>query len=148
MSGTSTHDREARHGRYWLLAWGGACALGIVNGAARQAFYEDAMGDRKAHAVSTGTLVAALTAYVAGLQHRWPLVSRRTAIRIGAGWAVATLVFEFGFGHYVGGQSWTELLEAYDVPRGELWILVPVAMLTLPEIIRRLDQRARVAATS
>jgi hypothetical protein len=146
MPRTSTQDRDARHGRYWLLGWAGACALGIVNGAARQAFYEDALGDRTAHAVSTGTLVAALTAYVAALQHRWPLLSRRTAIRIGAAWAVATLIFEFGFGHYVAGQSWTELLDAYDVPRGELWILVPLAMLTLPEIIRRLDQRTHLRA--
>ena len=137
---STTADRDVRHSRYWLLAWGGACALGVLNGIARQAVYQERLGDRTAHAVSTGTLVAGLTAYVSGLQHRWPLLSRRTALRIGAVWALATLTFEFGFGHYVAHQSWAELLGAYDVRRGELWILVPIAMLTLPEILRRLNE--------
>ena len=70
----------------WLWGWAGACALGVLNGVARQTLYERRMGERTAHAVSTVTLVGALTAYTAALQRRWPLGSSLVALRIGMMW--------------------------------------------------------------
>lgn len=46
------------------------------------------------------------------------------------------MAFEFGFGHWVAGESWQDLLAAYDVRRGEIWALVPAAMLVLPVATR------------
>ena len=39
-------------------------------------------------------------------------------MEIGAAWVVLTVIFEFGFGHYVDGKSWSELLENYNLPAG------------------------------
>jgi hypothetical protein len=48
----------------WILAWLGAPVLGIVNGGARDALYEEAIGAKAAGVVSTGTLLALLAGYM------------------------------------------------------------------------------------
>jgi hypothetical protein len=124
-------------GRRWMSAWLGAAALGVANGASREAFYADATGDEAAHLISTGTLLALLGGYMSLLQRRWPLSSRREALSVGAAWAAMTVAFEFGFGHWVAGDSWSALLENYDVTTGKIWVLVPAAMAGGPELARQ-----------
>lgn len=128
--------------KVWLAAWAGAAALGVVNGAAREALYADRLGDEAADRVSTGTLLGLLAGYVGLLQRRRPLATRREALAVGGAWAALTVAFELGFGHWVAGDSWSELLEAYDVTAGRLWPLVPAAMAAGPELARLLDRRA------
>ena len=121
----------------WILAWAGAAALGIANGAGREAIYADAVGEDAAHRISTGTLLPLLGGYIWFLQRRWPLHDRREALAVGAAWAVMTVAFEFAFGRWVGGESWSALLENYDVRAGKVWVLIPAAMVGGPELARR-----------
>ena len=51
--------------------------------------------------------------------------------------------FEFGFGHWVEGDSWSTLLANYDVTAGKVWVLVPAALVVGPELVRRLAARER-----
>jgi hypothetical protein len=125
----------------WILAWVGAPVLAIVNGGARETLYADAVGDEVAHAVSTGTLLTLLAGYMWLLERRWPLANRQEALTVGVTWAALTVAFEFGFGHWVEGDSWSALLENYDVTAGKVWIAVPAAMLAGPELARRLAAR-------
>jgi hypothetical protein len=101
------------------------------------------VGDDAAHAISTGTLLALLGGYVWLLQRRWPLEGRREALSVGAAWASMAVAFEFAFGRWVEGDSWSTLLGNYDVTAGKIWILVPAAMLAAPELARRLAARER-----
>jgi hypothetical protein len=116
----------------------GAPVLGVANGAGREALYADAIGEDAAHVVSTGTLLALLTGYIWLLERHWPLASRREALTVGAAWAALTVAFEFAFGHWIEGESWSALLENYDVTAGKVWIVVPAAMFAGPELARRL----------
>jgi hypothetical protein len=52
-----------------------------------------------------------------------------------------TIVFEFGFGHYVDGDSWSELLENYNVAAGGLWIMVLVWIGFGPLVIRAMREK-------
>jgi hypothetical protein len=131
----------------WLLAWVGASVLGVANGATRELTYADAVGDKAAHVISTASLLALLGGYVCLLQRRWPLGSRREALSVGAAWGALTVVFEFGFGHWVDGDSWSELLENYDVTAGRVWVVVPAAMVVGPELARRLVEPATPTAS-
>lgn len=124
----------------WISAWIGAAALGVANGAGRETLYADAAGEEAAHVISTGTLLALLGGYMWLLQRRWPLRSRREACSVGAAWTMLTVAFEFGFGHWVNGDSWSELLENYDITAGKVWVLVPVAMAAGPELVRHLTE--------
>ena len=127
----------------WILAWAGASVLGVANGVSREKIYADAVGDDAAHVISTGSLLALLAGYIWQLQRRWPLGSRREALSVGAAWAAMTVAFEFGFGHWVDGDSWLALVENYDVSAGRVWILVPAAMAAGPELARRFAARER-----
>ncbi len=114
-------DRSARR---WLAAWIGGSVLGIVNGAIRELRYKDRVGAKAADQISAASLIVLLALYFVALQRRWPLGTRRVALEVGAAWAVLTVLFEFGFGHYVDRKSWSELVENYDLADGKLWVVV------------------------
>ena len=113
-----------RNGRRWLLAWLGGSVLGIVNGVVRELTYKERVGEATANQLSGLTLLVLLAAYFQVLQRRWPLPSRRVALNVGLAWAVLTVGFEFGFGHWVDRKSWSELAGNYDLAEGNLWLVV------------------------
>jgi hypothetical protein len=54
---------------------------------------------------------------------------------LGAGWVVLSVAFEFGFGHYVQHDPWSELLAQYNVFAGNLWPVVLLVELLTPALI-------------
>lgn len=102
----------------WILAWIGGPILGILNGGTRDVLYEEALGEKAAGIVSTGTLLALLGGYMWLLQRRWPLENEREALSVGAAWAGLTILFESAFGHWLEGESWSAVLDHYDVTAG------------------------------
>ena len=122
--------------RRWLVAWIGASVLGVVNGATREFVYKNRAPESSANEISVGTLIALLALYFWLLQRRWPLATTRDALSVGAIWVALTMLFEFGFGHYVAGDPWEELFENYDVTEGNLWPLVLVWIAAGPATAR------------
>jgi hypothetical protein len=116
-----TRNRAVRR---WIVAWLGGSILGIVNGVARELAYKDRVGDSTANQISAVSLTAPLALYFVVLQRRWPLSTTPTALEVGGVWVFLTVLFEFGFGHYVDRKSWAELLDNYDITEGHLWLLV------------------------
>jgi hypothetical protein len=136
-----TIPRRIRRNRLvgrWIGAWLGATTLGVANAAVRQLAYADRVGELAAHQISTVTLLAALTYYIWLLDQRWPVPTTRTAIAIGASWAVLTVLFEFGLGRYILGSSWSDLLANYNLAAGRIWIVVLVWMALEPAVLQRL----------
>jgi hypothetical protein len=131
-------ERTATRLRPWLWAWLGLPVLGIANGGIRDATYKQVTGEVAAHQLSTVTLLGLMAAYLWVLEGRWPIRTSREAFTIGGSWAVLTILFEFGFGHYVVGDSWSSLLHAYNVADGQVWAAVPLWTVVGPEIVRRL----------
>jgi hypothetical protein len=129
--------------RWWFVGWVGAAILGIINGASRELLYKDRVGKTRANQTSVATLVALLALYFWFLQRRWPLASTRDATSIGTAWAVLTVLFEFGFGRYVDGDSWEELFENYDLRKGNLWPLVLLSIAAGPATVRTIANRWR-----
>ena len=122
-----------------ILTWLVLAVIGVANGILRGTTYGRLVSERSAHQISTVTCVLGMFAgsylmlrdVVAG-------VRARTLLAIGAGWTLATIIFEFGFGHFVAGESWSKLARAYDLRTGRLWSAVPLAILVAPLLIRRL----------
>jgi hypothetical protein len=128
--------RGAVTARNYAPAWTGAAAIGMANGTARRALYEDRLGERTAHQVSSVSLMLLLGGYLRYLERRLPIPTRGQAILVGAGWATATALFEFGMGRLVARQPWRELLRDYDVTAGRLWGLVLLWIALGPIAIR------------
>jgi hypothetical protein len=94
------------------------------------------VSDLAANQLSAATLVLLLAAYFLALGTRWPIPTRRQALEIGATWVVLTVVFELVFGRFADGESWSELLENYDLIGGHLWLLVLVWIGVGPAALR------------
>ena len=118
-------------------AWLVILVLAILNGGLRQAVLVPWLGSIAGTALSGVVLIAAIVGVT------WTLLRWRgtkdagQAWRVGAGWFVATLVFEFGFGRLVQGKPWPELSSAYTFENGNLWPLVLIALLVSPWAISR-----------
>jgi hypothetical protein len=122
--------------RRWLVAWVGAPVLAIVNGAVREFAYKDQVGESAANQISVAPLIALLGLYFWILQRRWPLATTRDALSIGAIWVSLSVLFEFGFGHYVEGDSWSYLFQTYNVAEGNIWVLILLWIAVGPAIVR------------
>jgi hypothetical protein len=119
----------------WTASWGGVVVTGFVNGALHQA-YAPLLGEPAATRVSEVALVLLLAPWVLHVERRHPLPRLRDAAVVGAGWAVATVAFELVFGHYVNGDPWETLLNAYDLLEGHLWGLDVLAIAAAPVLAR------------
>ena len=115
--------------------------MGVANGAARVALYEKQLGEKSAHQVSTASGIALFLGYTHALDRRWPILQSKDAVMIGAGWAAGTILFEFGFGHYVAGDDWSTLLRDYDIRHGRTWPFAVAAIAAAPWLVRRVRER-------
>jgi hypothetical protein len=51
---------------------------------------------------------------------------------VGLIWLSLTVIFEFGFGHFVMKKSWGKLLEDYNMLKRRVWVVVLIVTLTAP----------------
>ena len=73
------------------------------------------------HQISTLTLTVLVGLYAWALSGFLKLSSPGEAIGVGIMWMVLTIVFEFALGRYVVGDSWGNLLRAYNLLEGRVW---------------------------
>jgi hypothetical protein len=120
------------------LAWTALPLAAVANGVIRDATYGKRMGEAAAHSLSVAPLAAVVGVWARLLSRRWPLRSRRSALRVGLLWLGLTMVFETVLGR-TRGVSVREQLGEYDVRRGNLWplALVVVALAPLSHYSRR-----------
>ena len=122
----------------YLLAWIALAAIGTLNGILREATYGKKVSELTAHQISTLTGILFSGLFVWGLNQIWPLESERQAWSVGICWFLLTVAFEFGFGHFVFGNSWGRLFADYNILQGRVWSLFLLWTLFLPIIIFRI----------
>lgn len=115
----------------WLLL----LIVAFASATARVALLQPRLGERIAHQLGTLVVVALFAAVIWGTV-RWvdPGLDRGRLVALGVAWAAATLLFEFGFGHWVAGHSWSRLFADYDLLAGRLWLLVLLTVLLGPVV--------------
>jgi len=125
-------------GRTYLLAWLPMVLIAIGNAILRETLLAPHISELAAHQVSTFTLILFLSIYVYGVIRRWRPQSGRHAWMIGFWWMTLTVAFEFFFGHYVAGHTWSWLLADYNILAGRIWLLIPVWITIAPFLACRL----------
>ena len=114
-----------------------------VNGVLRGMLLVPHVGDFRARQVGvfTGSLLILVITYlfVDWIQTR----SARSLVLVGLFWLVLTLFFEIGFGRFVAGRSWPDMVSDFDIARGGL-LPFGLAVLTLaPLLASRFRNRNR-----
>ena len=108
-----------------LLIWLAIIPCAILNGAFREVVINPLIGKRYAQPLS-GVLLCIILFVLC-----WffiPRIGRGTAKTywiIGLLWVVLTILFEFGFG-LLTGDTFADLIKAYDITTGNLWLLVVI----------------------
>jgi hypothetical protein len=137
MVQTVRHTSEIRHpSRTWLARWVALVPLAFLNGALR-AGYERFTGENAGHQISGVVLVSLVLWWANRTAGRYPLDSAGEALAVGSAWAAMTVVFEFGFFHYVGDQSWADIAADYDLTDGRTWGLVVLGIALAPYVVAR-----------
>lgn len=121
----------------YLLFWPALAVIAIINGTLRQFTYGRHVPELAAHQLSTVTGILLTGVAVWALNRAWPIGSAKAAWTIGACWLLMTVAFEFGFGHYLAGHSWSRLLADYNLLDGRVWSLFLAWIAVLPYVIWR-----------
>lgn len=124
----------------YFLAWFPMIIIGIMNGVLRKAFYETALGELRAHQVSTLSGAILFGLYIWLVSRHWQLESAQQAILVGVMWLLMTVCFEFLFGHFIAEHSWNRLLHDYNIFAGRLWALVLIWITIAPYCFYRLQK--------
>ncbi|MDH3439172.1 MAG: hypothetical protein OEM63_00360 [Gammaproteobacteria bacterium] len=125
----------------YMLVWLLLAIVAIANGIVRQSTYGKIVPELAAHQISTVTAILASGLVVWFINRIWPIESASQALLIGACWLVMTVVFEFGFGHYVAGHSWARLVADYNLVAGRVWSLFLIWVAIMPYVIFKLAQK-------
>lgn len=121
----------------YLLAWLPMVLIGIFNGVIREATYGKVLSELRAHQISTVIGLLLFSLYIWFLTHLWRLESLTQAWTIGLLWLGLTILFEFGFGHYIAGHSWHKLLADYNLLAGRVWLVVLIWIALAPIVFSR-----------
>ena len=105
-----------------LLIWLAIIPLAILNGGLREMVFNPLIGERYAQPLS-GVLLCVIIFVLCWIFI--PRIGRGTAKTywiIGFWWIILTILFETCFG-LLTGSSLAELIKAYDITTGNLWLL-------------------------
>ena len=121
---------------YALGIWFIFVVAGILNGVFRESFITPKVGEHTGHILSTIILICVILAvtylFISSLEINY---SKTSLLLIGAFWTMLTILFEFGFGHYVMGHSWSKLFADYNILKGRVWSLVLLTTFIAPLLI-------------
>lgn len=112
--------------------------VAFVNGAIREILIVPRVGEELGHVIGvivfSGAIFGLTYIFVKALG---PLPASML-FYLGLFWLVLSLLFEFGFFHYVMHEPWSELLADYNIFRGRLLIVVWLTTLFSPLVCGKL----------
>ena len=126
----------------YLLCWFLLAVIAIINGILRENTYGKTVSELAAHQISTITGILFTGLIVWWLTLLWPIESSGQAWIIGGSWLIATVIFEFGFGHFVARHTWSKLLADFNIFNGRLWLLFLVWITVMPYVFYRYGSMA------
>ncbi len=122
----------------YILAWFPMVVIAILNGMLRESVIRGFLGELASHQLSTLTGAFLFGLYIWAVGRFWELESCKQALAVGLIWLLMTVTFEFLFGHYVAGHSWSRLLQDYNLFAGRVWPLLLAWVTVAPYVFFRL----------
>ena len=115
-----------------LIPWFLLVLLAIINGFIRQKFIIPKVGEQKAHVI--GTIIFLILQFILIFVYVKMSLIRESSIllEVGVFWVILTVLFEFGFGHYIMKHPWSKLLADYNIFKGRIWLLVLINNIFAP----------------
>ena len=124
----------------YIIAWVPLIFIAIANGLFREKFFANRLKELHAHQASTVTLMLLFGIYMWIMFRIWKPESAQQTLYIGLTWLILTVTFEFLFGHFVAGHSWSRLFNDYNIFEGRIWILIPIWVAIAPYLLYQLQK--------
>lgn len=114
-----------------FLFWAVMVVIAIVNGYFGQAVATKVLGPYGAHLYRVFVIIAVIFIFS---NFYLGLVGGDSSIALKTGliWLASSIIFEFGFGHFVFGIPWEKFREEYNIFEGRLWGLVLASEVIAP----------------
>lgn len=120
-----------------LLIWMGIIPLAIINGIFREAVLNSVINGYAAMIVSGVILSLLIIAMTVIFIPKLPHADTATYLKTGLVWILATILFETAFG-LASGSTFAEILGAYDLTTGNLWLIVVLVTGVSPWLAAKL----------
>ena len=104
----------------------------------RENFLVPGLGPVRGRALGTLLVGAIIFGLIYAYVGRLRGATRGSLFNLGLFWTMATIAFEFLFGHYVMGHSWDSLWADYNIFQGRLWPLVLIVTLFGPLVAQKI----------
>jgi len=122
-----------------ILIWLSIIPLAILNGALREKLLINWFGEFCAELVSG--IILCLLIFIVSLVSipRLGKGESKTYLKMGILWIVLTIIFETTFGLAIG-NSFGELLNAYNITTGNLWLFIVIFIGVAPWLIAKIKR--------
>ena len=118
---------------YALGVWFIFVIIAILNGALRNAFITPRVGEQAGHVISTIIFICIILIGTYLFTSKIKIDYTKTdLLLVGVFWVILTVLFEFGFSHYIIGHPWSKLLADYNILKGRVWSLVLLTEFIAP----------------
>ena len=118
--------------------WLGFLVVAIAGGIIRERFLIPGLGLLAGKALGTLLVAVIIFGMIYAYTGKLAGASPASLFKLGLFWTLATIMFEFLFGHYVMGHSWDSLRADYNIFQGRLWPLVLIVTLCGPLLARKI----------
>lgn len=124
-----------------VVAWVVFAAIIALFQALGFAVLKPLVGPTISHSLTTVSICLCLIVMITGFVRWAGRMPLGHLFALGLVWALLTLAFELGVGHFGLGEDWPSLMSGYNVFEGRLWPMVPLTMLLWPVAAGRLQMR-------
>jgi len=124
----------------YVLMWFAMLVVAVGNGVLREKTFAKSMPELRAHQLSTVIGTLAMGVLIWFIIRRWPPASGREALVIGLLWLGLTVGFEFFLGLVLRKRPWAEVIGAYDLRRGRVWVLFLLWITVAPGLFYSLQK--------
>ena len=118
--------------------WLGFLVVAIACGIIREKFLVPGFGPIGGRALGTLLVAVIIFGMIYAYIGKLTGASQAALFKLGLGWTMATIMFEFLFGHYVMGHPWESLWADYNIFQGRFWPLVLLVTLFGPLLARKI----------
>jgi hypothetical protein len=122
-----------------MLIWLAIVPLAILNGALREGILEPLIGSKIARPLSGVILIILIFIVSFIFLPRLKKGTPRIYLIIGLLWVLATVVFETALSLFMG-MSFNEIIHAYNITTGNLWLLVVLFIGFAPTVVAKIKK--------
>lgn len=121
-----------------VALWGVFLVLAFLNAMLREKLISPLLGQTSALPLSGVALSLFIFLTTLAFIPTFGVKSSNPCWALGGFWVLLTLAFEYLFGHYGMGKSWSEILPIFNVAQGNLMVLVLFTAFISPYLAWRL----------